>query len=183
MQYSWEILQGSCKIWQENASFLHVLVRFLELNDLSQNSCENLARNVFPERILQEMYCLEGSCEKSIKLKIILQDSSKKHVFGRILLDSRMNCIFAQLGKLQSITRSNCSMDTYSETVLVNYYMFQTKLDLTNHGMSFNPAHTFIKPIFFGGYLPRQFYYKNFKKLCSTCSNAGRNLKTWLTKT
>ena len=72
-----------------------------------QDSCKYLARNVFPEKILQEKYCLEGSCKKCIDLQesykycIILQDSCKKYVFGRILQDSCKECIFAQLGTHQ----------------------------------------------------------------------------------
>ena len=43
--------------------------------------------------ILQEMYCLEGSCKKYIDLQepykncIMLQDPCKKYIFGQILQD------------------------------------------------------------------------------------------------
>ena len=49
--------------------------------DILQDSCKYLARNVIPEIILQNLYCLEGSCKKQVDLQesykycIMLQDS------------------------------------------------------------------------------------------------------------
>ena len=61
--------------------FLHILARFLHITGIMQNSCKCLARNAFPERIVEEMCCLE----ESYKDWLNWQDSCKR-------------CIFAQLG-------------------------------------------------------------------------------------
>ena len=48
------------------ALLMHDLARFMQKIDIFQDFCKLLARNVLPERFLQEMCCLEISCKKCI---------------------------------------------------------------------------------------------------------------------
>ena len=85
-------------------SLLRFLVKFFQIIDFLQDSCKFLATNVFPERIFQEMYWLEGLCKKCIDLLechkdcIILIDFCKSFLLGTLFQDSCKKCILAELG-------------------------------------------------------------------------------------
>ena len=81
-----------------------ILVSVLQEKYSLKESCKisiirnNHARSPFFARILQEYARKFIELQESYEDCIILQDSCKKYVFGRILQDSCKKCIFSQPG-------------------------------------------------------------------------------------